>query len=134
VKPKIVHKKDRNSFCLVVCTAIDNKDKVGKDLQDMEIRNGKYFHYILFKYSSSEIKLGSLYINDVSNMEVRYEFIEDTTIDDLVEFKGKQETIRDALLSVKYNNHPLFTIVEQEVEKFKYRVYMLMIPRLRSVA
>ena len=68
IKPKMVYEKDSDSFCLVVYSVIDKKDKVDEVLQEIEVRNGQYFRYISFKHLSSEIKLASLYVNDVNNV------------------------------------------------------------------
>jgi len=43
IKPKTVYKKDSNSFCLVVYAITEDKDKVDKDLQEIEVGNGRYF-------------------------------------------------------------------------------------------
>ena len=52
----------------------------------------------------------------------------------MVFHNGKQETLRDALLEIKYGNHPLFTRVEQVIRRNRGKVYMLKILRLRALA
>ena len=76
--------KDSNSFCLVVYSTIRNKDNIDNNLQEVEVENGKYFRYILFKNTLLEIKISSLYINNVNNVEVQYELLENAIIEDMV--------------------------------------------------
>ena len=93
IKPKTVYEKDSASFCLVLYSIIDQKDKIDKELQEVKVGNGQHFRYISFKHSSSEIKTGSLHISDANNVEVGYKYINITTIDDKVEYQGNTETI-----------------------------------------
>ena len=50
------------------------------------------------------MKVTSLYINNVNNVEVRYKYIKNTDMNDIVEYKEQSGTIRDILLDIKKNN------------------------------
>ena len=83
------------------------------------------------KNASSDMKLAGLYINNVNNVEVRFETIENVNIFDSVEYKGKEGTIRDLLLSVKKDNKKIFKGVEQGKGKKALTAYLLMKPKMR---
>ena len=80
------------------------------------------------------MKIGSLHINDVNNVEVRHEFIINADIEDIVEYNGQKGTLRDIILDVKHRSHPLFTSIEQEREQNNDKVYLLMIPKIQHEA
>ena len=79
---------------------------------NIEVGNGKYFCYVSFKYSLSQMKICSLHVNEVNNMDVRYEYFEDTDIEELVTFNNEKQILRDTLLSIKIGAKPLFKGVE----------------------
>jgi len=76
------------------------------------IGEGKFFQYISFRHSDQQAKLGSLHINDMNNIDVRYEFITKTDMEDSVTLNRKVGSLRDTILSVKHGNNPLFIGVE----------------------
>jgi len=80
------------------------------------------------------MKIVSFHINNVNNVEVRYEYIENADMNDIVEYKGSKGTIRDILLDVKINEMPFFTGVEQGSGWKRNCIFLLMTPRLRSEA
>ena len=100
------------SRSLVVYTALSNREKVDADLQNIEVGNGKFYKHISLCNTTSDIKVASLYINNINNVEVKYEYIKNADINDIVELNGKKGTIRDIILDIKNRDMPLFTRVE----------------------
>jgi len=94
----------------------------------------KHLKYISFRNASSNIKLGGLHINNVNNIEVRYKYLKNIKMTDLVEYDGKHEMLRDVILSVIVNNIPLSTRVEQGSGRRSYYTYLLMILNRRTEA
>ena len=83
-----------------------------RDIQTVELGNRKFFQYISFQNSDEQAKLGSLHINDINNVKIRYEFITQTDIEDKVILNRKVGLLRDIILSVKYVQCPLFIGIE----------------------
>ena len=59
------------------------------------------------------MKITSLHINNINNIEVKYKFIENADINDIIEYKGQSRTIQNIFLDIKINNILLFTGVDQ---------------------
>ena len=58
------------------------------------------------------MKMCSLHINNISNIPVKYEFINNVSILDKVKCQKKLGILRDILLDMKYNKSPLFAGIE----------------------
>ena len=69
--------------------------------------------YISFKHTTSDDKVGVLYLNNMNNTKVRFETLYNINVFDQVEFQGKTSIIRYALIELKYNKSQLFYGVEQ---------------------
>ena len=53
-----------------------------------------------------------LYINNINNVLVKYEFIDNASILDEVKYNRKTGILQDILLDIKLNKSPLFVGVE----------------------
>ena len=82
---------------------MSNREIVDKDLQHIEIGNRKYYKYILFRSTLSEMKMCSLHINNINNVLVKHEFINNASILDKVKYQEKTGILRDIILEVKNN-------------------------------
>jgi len=91
---------------------MNNCEKVDNDLQRVEIGDGSTFIYVLFRNSTSKVRISSLYINNMNNTAVKYEFINKSNIEDEVKYNNIIRVLRDVILSVKVGNIPIFTGVE----------------------
>ena len=69
-------------------------------------------NYISFKQSTSNIHFRALHINEMNNIEVRFEILFDIKELDRVEYEGKTCTLQEILLSIKCNKAPLFVAIE----------------------
>ena len=72
--------------CFVVHATLTKRGEINRDLQIYEVGNGKYYKYISFCYTLLDIKLAHLYIKNANNVEIRYEYLENTNINDIVEY------------------------------------------------
>ena len=59
-----------------------------------------------------DIKLASLHINNVNNIETRYEYLDNADINEVVEYRGKRKMLRDTLLDLTIRTTPLLIGVE----------------------
>jgi hypothetical protein len=81
-----------------------------------------------------DIRFTRLYISNINNVNIRYELLYNTEINDKVKFNKKIKTLRDTILSIQYKRLALFTGVEQGSGQNMKNVFVLMTPRLRRVA
>ena len=93
---------------MVVYAVLLQKEKVDSDLIVLKFRNSKNLRYISFKESSPDIWLYVLHINEMNNVETRFESLFNTRVEDRVKFEEKIEILRDIILSLKYNKAQLF--------------------------
>jgi hypothetical protein len=70
----------------------------------------------------------------LKNVEVKYEFIDNTSVLDEVELDNKVRILRDMLLDVKLNKSPLFIGVEQSSGRKQNSIFILMTLKLRIEA
>ena len=54
------------------------------------------------------MRLGSLYANNVSNIEAKYEILEDLSVSQIIIIKKKRVYVNDYLLSLKEGLNHLF--------------------------
>ena len=112
IKKEFVHEQGYYSKCIVVCAVLPQKEKVDSDLIALKFGNGKNLRHISFKESSPDIRLCALHINEMNNVETRFESLLNARVEDRVKFKGKIGTLRDMILSVKNNKVQLFVRVK----------------------
>ena len=62
--------------------------------------NRSHMKYALFKKTNLEIRLGTLHLNNLRNIETRYEILEDLNIKNKFLIKRKENNIKDYLLTV----------------------------------
>ena len=91
---------------------MNEREKVNKDIQEIELGNENYTKYIPFHHILSEDKLASLYINNYKNIEVKFEIISQANIYEEASYNRKVRTIQDLLLDAKRDNILLFTDAE----------------------
>ena len=92
--------------------------------------NRKYYKYISSQHVSSNIKLASSCINNVKNVEIRYEYLKNANINNAVEYNSNTGTLRDVLLDIKIRTVLLLIGVEQRSGRKKNCIFLLMIPKL----
>jgi len=73
-------------------------------------------------------------ISNLKNVEVKYEFIDNTSVLDEVELDNKVKILWDMLLDVKLNKSPLFIGVEQSSGRKQNSIFILMTLKLRIEA
>lgn len=107
--------------------------KVDDELQVSDFIKGSY-KYISFKNSTLDIRLNTLQINEMNNIETRFKTLINTNIFDHVIMNGKTASLRDMFQSMKIGNTLLFIGVEKESRRNDNMVFLLIIPGLRSEA
>ena len=75
-----------------------HREKVDKDLIALKFRNRKHFCYISFKESLPKIRVCALHINEMNNVETRFESLFNAKVGDRVKFEGKIGLLRDMML------------------------------------
>ena len=55
-------------------------------MQNIKIGNEKFYNILLY-HTLSDMKVISLYINNINNIEVKYEFIKNTDMNNIMEYE-----------------------------------------------
>ena len=63
---------------------------------------------------------------------MKYKYINNTSILDLVKLNKKQDILRNMLLDIRVNDNPLFTEVKKDSGKRKDSIFILMTLKLRK--
>ena len=72
-------------------------------LIELEISGMEDVKYISFKHTSSNDKVGTLYLNNMTNVKVRFETLHNINILEQASFKEKTGSLQEILLSIQYN-------------------------------
>ena len=112
MKKEYVFERNYKSHILSVHVVLLQREKVDNELLSFKIRNGSQIKYVSFKYSNTNIRLTSLYMNNMCNVEVRYEYFVEADVEDKVYYNGSEDCLQGILLRVKYNKALLFIRVE----------------------
>ena len=88
--------------------------------------------YISFKYSTSNNKVGSLYLNNISNIKVCFETIKQVNVLEKAISSDQEGRVREILLSIKHNNTQLFVEVEQGKRVNQNDIHILISIKLRA--
>ena len=67
----------------------------------MKWAGSKGTKYISFKNSTSDVRLDVLYINEMNNIEVKYEFIKNVDLSEEIEYQDKTAKFKEMILEVK---------------------------------
>ena len=70
IKKEIIYERDYRSVEYALYTTNSTKEQVDNDMQVIVVGNSEHFEYISFCYTLSNIKIYSLYVNEVNNIEV----------------------------------------------------------------
>jgi hypothetical protein len=101
IKKDRVYKKDYRTTGIVIYSTLSNREQIDTNLQMLKVGNSKNFKYIFFYYTSLNIKLYSLHINKINNVNMKYELLQNIDIIDKVAINNKKYTLHDVLLEVK---------------------------------
>ena len=123
IKKKKVFERDMELKCFVIYATLIKRDEVDRALQSYEARNRTDYQYILFQYASLNNKLTALHINNVNNMETKYEYLDGAHIEDIIEYDGKVGALRDVLLDIKIRSVPLFIGTKQGIGRKEKTVF-----------
>ena len=77
------------------------------DLQDRE-----YAKYVFFKVIDTNVRLGTLCTYNLTNVDAKYEVLEDMSTHNMIAKVRKDLWMRDFLLGVKYEGVKLFATIE----------------------
>jgi len=93
IEKEFIFEKDYKSKYMVIHAILLYK-KVDDELQVSDFIKGSY-KYISFKNSTLDIRLNTLQINEMNNIETRFKTLINTNIFDHVIMNGKMASLRD---------------------------------------
>ena len=80
-----IYKQGYKSKGFVIYGVQSKAEQIEQKLLETNFRNG--FEYMLFKYTTTEIKIGVLYTNNCKNVKAKYEVLYNICTRDLVKDK-----------------------------------------------
>lgn len=99
------------------------------DLQDRE-----YAKYVFFKVIDTNVRLGTLCTYNLTNVDAKYEVLEDMSMYDIIVKEKKELQIRDFLLGVKHEGVKLLTATESGGSKHSKDVIVIVNPHAKLIA
>ena len=91
----------------------------------MKRGSGNHIKYILFKNSTSQMRIGALHINSMRNVAVKYKYITNVHINDIVSYEGKIASLKEIIMAVKKDGTNTFLATEQGSGKLANAVIVL---------
>ena len=108
IRKETVYQKNYESKCLVIYCILSTWEEINQQLQNCQFQSGKYAKYVFFKNTNLEIKLGTLYVNNLNNIQVKYEVLHNISVVETIKFESKEHSLRDAILNMKIGQNNLF--------------------------
>ena len=105
--------QDYKSKCLVIYVVLYEQERVDNALMNLKLVDRTHFKYMSFKESTKNIRLCALHVNELNNVETRFESLYNAKVFDIVSYKGKSGVLQDMLLSIKISKVNLFVGVKQ---------------------
>ena len=115
---------------MLVYATMSNREKVDCNMQQIQVGNSNNYQYISFRNSILDIRLAGLHISNINNVNVWYELLYEVDINERVNYQGKNEILRDTILSMQYKGLVLFIEFEQGSGRNIKNMFVLMTPRL----
>ena len=100
----------------------------------MKIGNGKHSCYMSFKGIDLNNRVGWLHLNDMTNVQVKFDILENTNAKEISNYKRNKYQIHNLLLEVKIVKTPIFIGIEQGSEKYQSSTLVITTVRIRVVA
>ena len=80
------------------------------------------------------MRLSALYLNSMNNVKMKYEYLQNCSIYNKVEYNRKVGLLKQVLMIVKDRDDKLFTAVKQRAGNNILKVFILMKPTKRIAA
>ena len=77
-----------------------------------KLKDGTHFKYVSFKESIKDMRLCALHINELNNVEIRFESLYNVKVFDRVSYKDQTGVLHDMLLLIKVSKINLFVRIE----------------------
>ena len=87
--------------------------------------------YISFKDTLLDNKIGSLHLNNMNDIPVRFESLVGVNVKDKVHYNRETNNVRNLLMKVQYDNAPLLTGVEQGTGSKQDHMHLLFTLKLK---
>ena len=76
------------------------------------MQDGNHIKNELFREINANVRLGTLYSNNLRNIDAKFKVLIDVNVNDIVEVVEKYYWLKDYLLEVKIDSINLFIIAE----------------------
>jgi hypothetical protein len=83
IKKEYVYKQGYCSKCLVIYAVDSRKDEIDEELKSFKLGDGTHRRYMSFRGTAADDRLRTLYLNELNNVEVRFETLNSVNTNDL---------------------------------------------------
>ena len=97
----------------------------------LNLWDGKHTKYVSFKETSTEIRLGALYANNMINIKSKFEILEDILVNQLVTIEEEIYWVKDYLLGLKEVLNRLFLGAEQGTGNI-VKIFLLILCQIKN--
>ena len=103
LRKEYVYENGYKTKAVVVYAVLSKREVLDNKLQELTIPSIEDAKYISFRNTLSNDKVGALYLNNMNNIKVQHETLMDINMLEEVEYNTKKASVREILLSIKYN-------------------------------
>ena len=97
----------------------------------LQLQDGKYTKYISFTVADLGIRLETLNLNNIRNMEKKYEILEVIDITNTVTIRKNNYQLKDYLLAIKVEKMNLFITIKQGEGKYSSDIIVIISPKVK---
>ena len=131
VRKEVIYQKNYKSKYLVIYSIQSLWKQIDEQLQIASFQSGQHTKYISFKYTSPDIKLGTLHSNNISNIVAKYEVLYNININDKVSNRVQSNLVRDLLLNALHKENQLFLSAKQGSGKYSNDILVIPNPKCK---
>ena len=90
IKKEMVYKQNYKAYVLVMYAVLLKREEADFKLKSIKIGKGKYRKYISFKGTDLNNCIGSLHLNEMTNVKAKFDLLEEVNADEIVTYQGKE--------------------------------------------
>ena len=128
LRKETIYQNNYKSKVLVIHSILLRAKEVDQQLIILNLWDNKYTRYVSFKETSTKTRLGALYTYNMINIKLKFEILEDISVNQLVIVKGEMYWLKDYLLSLKNSPNHLFLGTKQNIDKYSKDIFIIIAP------
>jgi len=130
-KRETVFQQRYNSKVLIIYSILSKAEEIDKALMALKLWDRLHMRYVLFKGTSVNDRLGTLYTNNIINInsKAKYKVLEDVPFNQIIIVDRRRMWMKDYPLSLKEGSNYLFLSAEKRLGKYSSNILVNIAPR-----